>query len=55
MRSEQQQEALRFVLDSRDRAVNIRGGPGKTAMLRELHRALQETGYPTLETARSRS
>jgi conjugative relaxase-like TrwC/TraI family protein len=53
----EQQEALRFVLDSRDVAVNIRGaaGAGKTATLRELHRALQETGHQVLAAAPTRS
>lgn len=37
----EQRDAIQFVLDSRDRAVNVQGaaGTGKTATLRELQRA----------------
>lgn len=42
----EQKEAVQFVLDSRDLAVNIQGaaGTGKTAMLQDLHRGIQEGG-----------
>jgi primosomal protein N' len=40
----EQKHVVEFVLNSRDRAVNIAGaaGTGKTATLRELHRGLRE-------------
>ncbi len=49
----EQNEVIRFVLSSRDRTVNIRGaaGTGKTATLRELRRALLETGHEVLAIA----
>src|SRR5204863_8989181 len=42
----EQRNAIQFVLDSQDRAVNIQGaaGTGKTATLREFGRALREGG-----------
>jgi len=42
----EQKRVVEFVLDSRDRAVNIRGaaGTGKTATLQELRRGLVEAG-----------
>ena len=49
----EQNQVLRFVLDSRDQTVNIRGaaGTGKTATLRELHRALLESGHEVIAVA----
>jgi len=49
----EQKQAIQFVLDSDDRAVNIQGaaGTGKTATLRELHRALREAGRDVLALA----
>jgi len=48
-----QKHAIQFVLDSRDGAVNICGaaGTGKTATLRELHRALRGAGHNVLAVA----
>jgi len=45
LRSEQN-ESVEFILNSRDRAVNLRGaaGTGKTATLQELKRGLDEAG-----------
>jgi conjugative relaxase-like TrwC/TraI family protein len=42
--TEEQRNVVKFVLDSRDRAVNIQGaaGAGKTATLGELRRALED-------------
>jgi conjugative relaxase-like TrwC/TraI family protein len=42
----QQKRVVEFVLDSRDRAVNVRGaaGTGKTATLQQLRLALEEAG-----------
>lgn len=44
--SPEQRHAVEFVLDSRDRAINISGaaGTGKTATLRELRQGLMESG-----------
>jgi conjugative relaxase-like TrwC/TraI family protein len=52
LRSEQKQ-AIDFVLNSRDLAVNIRGaaGTGKTATLQELRRGLEESGRRVLAVA----
>jgi conjugative relaxase-like TrwC/TraI family protein len=49
----EQKQALEFVLDSRDLAVNIRGaaGTGKTATLQELQRGLEESGRQVLAVA----
>src|SRR5205807_2756115 len=49
----EQRDAIQFVLDSRDRAVNVQGaaGTGKTAILRELGRALREGGKEVLAIA----
>lgn len=49
----EQNQVLRFVLDSRDQTVNIRGaaGTGKTATLRELRRALPESGREAIAVA----
>ena len=49
----EQKHAVESVLDSRDRAVNIRGaaGTGKTATLRELNRGLCEAGREVLTVA----
>jgi conjugative relaxase-like TrwC/TraI family protein len=51
--SPEQNQVLRLVLDSRDQTVNIRGaaGTGKTATLRELHRALLESGHEVIAVA----
>jgi len=49
----EQKEAIEFVLNSRDLAVNIRGaaGTGKTATLQELQRGLEESGRGVLAVA----
>ena len=49
----EQKQAIEFVLDSRDLAVNIRGaaGTGKTATLQELRRGLEESGRQVLAVA----
>ena len=49
----EQNEVLRFVLNSRDRIVNIRGaaGTGKTATLRELRRVILESGHDVMAIA----
>ncbi len=49
----EQRQAVEFVLDSRDMAVNVRGaaGTGKTATLQELRRGLIEAGRQVLATA----
>ena len=49
----EQKQAIEFVLESRDLAVNIRGaaGTGKTATLEELQRGLEESGCRVLAVA----
>ncbi|RQV93573.1 conjugative relaxase [bacterium] len=49
----EQNQVLRFVLDSCDQTVNIRGaaGTGKTATLRELRRALLDSGRDVIAVA----
>ena len=49
----EQKEAIEFVLNSHDLAVNIRGaaGTGKTATLQELQRGLEESGREVLAVA----
>jgi conjugative relaxase-like TrwC/TraI family protein len=49
----EQKQAIEFVLDSRDLAVNIRGaaGTGKTTTLQELQRGLEESGRKVLAVA----
>jgi conjugative relaxase-like TrwC/TraI family protein len=49
----EQKQAVEFVLDSRDIAVNLRGaaGTGKTATLQELRRGLVEAGREVLAVA----
>ena len=49
----EQKQAIEFVLDSGDLAVNIRGaaGTGKTATLQELQRGLEESGRQVLAVA----
>ena len=49
----EQKEAIEFVLNSGDLAVNIRGaaGTGKTATLQELQRGLEENGRGVLAVA----
>jgi ATP-dependent exoDNAse (exonuclease V) alpha subunit len=49
----EQKRAIEFVLNSCDLAVNIRGaaGSGKTAMLQELQRGLEESGRRVLAVA----
>jgi conjugative relaxase-like TrwC/TraI family protein len=51
--SSDQRHAVEFVLDSRDRAINLSGaaGSGKTATLRELRRGLMECGREVLAVA----
>jgi ATP-dependent exoDNAse (exonuclease V) alpha subunit len=49
----EQKHAVAFVLDSHDRAVNLRGaaGTGKTATLQELKRGLEEGGREVVAIA----
>lgn len=49
----EQKNAVEFVLNSHDRAVNISGaaGTGKTAILQELHRGLDEADRESLAVA----
>jgi conjugative relaxase-like TrwC/TraI family protein len=49
----EQNEVIRFVLNSRDRIVNIRGaaGTGKTATLRELRGAILDSGHEVIAIA----
>ena len=49
----EQKNAVHFLLDSRDLAVNLRGaaGTGKTATLQELRRGLREAGRRVLAVA----
>jgi conjugative relaxase-like TrwC/TraI family protein len=49
----EQKQAIEFVLNSRDLAVNIRGaaGTGKTVTLEELQRGLEESGRRVLAVA----
>jgi conjugative relaxase-like TrwC/TraI family protein len=49
----EQNRVVKFVLDSGDRIVNIRGaaGTGKTATLRELRRAILESGHEVMAIA----
>jgi conjugative relaxase-like TrwC/TraI family protein len=49
----EQKQAIEFVLNSHDLAVNIRGaaGTGKTATLQELQRGLEESGRKVLAVA----
>ena len=49
----EQNEVIQFVLNSRDRTVNIRGaaGTGKTATLQELRRAILESGHELMAIA----
>ena len=49
----EQRHAVEFVLDSHDRAVNLRGaaGTGKTATLQELKRGLEEGGREVVAVA----
>ena len=49
----EQKQAIEFVLDTRDLAVNICGaaGTGKTATLQELQRGLEESGRQVLAVA----
>ncbi len=49
----EQKQAIDFVLNSHDLAVNIRGaaGTGKTATLQELQRGLEESGREVLAVA----
>ena len=49
----EQKRVVEFVLNSQDRAVNIRGaaGTGKTATLQEVHRGLEESGSRVLAIA----
>jgi len=49
----EQKQAIEFVLNSRDLAVDVRGaaGTGKTATLQELRRGLEESGRNVLAVA----
>jgi ATP-dependent exoDNAse (exonuclease V) alpha subunit len=53
----EQRRAVEAVLDSRDLAINIRGGAGtgKTATLREIDRGLRDAGHEVLAVAPTRS
>jgi conjugative relaxase-like TrwC/TraI family protein len=55
--SDEQNQAVAFVLDSRDFAVNVQGaaGTGKTAMLREVTRELAHAGHLTTAVAPTQS
>lgn len=52
-----QKEAAEFVLNSRDLAVNVRGAPGtgKTWLLQDVKRGLEEAGRPMLALAPTKS
>src|SRR5260370_4911092 len=52
-----QKEAVEFVLNSRDLAVNVQGAPGtgKTWMLQDVKRGLEEAGRPMLALAPTKS
>jgi conjugative relaxase-like TrwC/TraI family protein len=54
---DEQRRAVGMVLDSTDLAINVRGaaGTGKTATLREIERALRETGTQVVAVAPTRS
>jgi conjugative relaxase-like TrwC/TraI family protein len=54
---DEQRRAVGMVLDSTDLAVNLRGaaGSGKTATLREIDRALSESGAQVVAVAPTRS
>ncbi len=49
----EQSEVVRFVINSHDRSVNIRGaaGTGKTVTLRELQNAILESGHEVMAVA----
>jgi conjugative relaxase-like TrwC/TraI family protein len=51
--NKEQNDVIQFVLNSRDRTVNIRGaaGTGKTATLQELRRAILESGHELMTIA----
>jgi conjugative relaxase-like TrwC/TraI family protein len=53
----EQKDVIAFVLNSRDRVVNVSGaaGTGKTATLRELRRGLLESGHAVTAVAPTRS
>ena len=52
-----QKEAVEFVLNSRDLAVNVQGAPGtgKTWLLQDVKRGLEEAGRQTLAIAPTKS
>jgi conjugative relaxase-like TrwC/TraI family protein len=54
---DEQKRAVEMVLDSTDLAINLRGaaGTGKTATLREIDRALRESGTQVVAVAPTRS
>jgi conjugative relaxase-like TrwC/TraI family protein len=54
---DEQRRAVETVLNSTDLAINVRGaaGTGKTATLREIDRALRETGTQVVAVAPTRS
>jgi ATP-dependent exoDNAse (exonuclease V) alpha subunit len=54
---DEQKRVVETVLDSTDLAINVRGaaGTGKTATLREIDRALKETGTQVVAVAPTRS
>jgi conjugative relaxase-like TrwC/TraI family protein len=54
---DEQKQAVRYILDSQDFAINLRGaaGTGKTATLKEIHRGLREAGHEVTAVAPTRS
>ncbi|MGB6134713.1 MAG: MobF family relaxase [Acidobacteriaceae bacterium] len=54
---EEQKQAVKQILDSRDFAINLRGaaGTGKTATLQEIDRGLRESGLEVTAVAPTRS
>jgi len=54
---DEQRRAIKMALDSTDLAINLRGaaGTGKTATLREIDRALRESGTQVVAVAPTRS
>src|SRR5215471_5547148 len=56
-KSPQRTHAVQFILNSRDWAVNLRGAPGtgKTSILQEIHRGIQEASRHALAVAPTRT
>ena len=55
--NDRQREAVEFVLASRDLAVNVQGAPGtgKTMLLQDVKRGLEQAGHPALALAPTKS